>query len=68
MTTPSHLIIVCCHGIFFGDSSLTLRGHDESKWLIADFQKGETQTFVEHAKAGVKLLAEDDDAVLIFSG
>ncbi|KEY72140.1 hypothetical protein S7711_00151 [Stachybotrys chartarum IBT 7711] len=66
MSTPSHLIIVCCHGIWRGGPSA---GRDESEWLIADFQRGETDTFIEHIRAGVAALAEDPDgSVLVFSG
>ncbi|CEI67322.1 hypothetical protein FVEN_g5777 [Fusarium venenatum] len=52
----THLIIVCCHGIWLGGPA---HGYDENEWLIADFQRGETPTFVEHIKAGVAALAED---------
>ncbi|PKS07765.1 hypothetical protein jhhlp_006373 [Lomentospora prolificans] len=65
MPTPSHLVVVCCHGIWLGGKSL---GPDESEWLIAPFQKGETPTFVDHIKAGLRCLAEDKNAVLMFSG
>ncbi|KPM34152.1 hypothetical protein AK830_g12418 [Neonectria ditissima] len=62
----THLIIVCCHGIWLGGPS---RGSDEAEWLIADFQRGETDTFVEHIKAGVERLASDrEGSVLVFSG
>ncbi|CAH0002995.1 unnamed protein product [Clonostachys byssicola] len=45
------------------------KGLEESEWLIADFQRGETPTFVEHARAGVRLLAEHGrDAILAYSG
>uniref|UniRef100_A0A8H7KBE0 DUF218 domain-containing protein n=1 Tax=Bionectria ochroleuca TaxID=29856 RepID=A0A8H7KBE0_BIOOC len=63
---PSHLIVVCCHGIWLGGPS---KGLEDSEWLIADFQRGETPTFVEHARAGIRLLAEHGrDAILAYSG
>lgn len=63
---PSHLIIVCCHGVWLGGPTL---GQDESEWLIADFQRGETPTFVQHIKAGVDALAQNcPGSVLVFSG
>ncbi|OPB43912.1 SSCRP protein [Trichoderma guizhouense] len=66
MALPNHLIIVCCHGIWTGGPS---NGANEDEWLIADFQRGETDTFIEHIKAGVRCLAQDyDNAVLAFSG
>ncbi|KAI0012620.1 FolC bifunctional protein [Xylariaceae sp. FL0662B] len=63
--TPAHLVIVCCHGIWLGGPA---RGLDESEWLIASFQAGETPTFVEHVKAGLRVLKSSGDAVLMFSG
>ncbi|UKZ48465.1 hypothetical protein TrVGV298_002690 [Trichoderma virens] len=66
MTLPNHLIVVCCHGIWNGGQS---NGANEDEWLIADFQRGETPTFIEHIKAGIRCLAQDyDNAVLAFSG
>lgn len=66
MAVPNHLIIVCCHGIWTGGPS---NGANEDEWLIADFQRGETDTFIEHIKAGVRCLAQDyDNSVLVFSG
>lgn len=65
MKSLSHLIVVCCHGIWAGGPA---GGFDESEWLIAEFQVGETSTFVEHIKAGLLALADDDEALLMFSG
>jgi folylpolyglutamate synthase len=62
---PNHLIIVCGHAIWLGGPQ---DGWDESEWLIEGYKKGETPTFIEHIKAGVKLLSQDEDAVLVFSG
>jgi hypothetical protein len=62
---PSHLIVLCCHGIWLGGPS---RGQDESEWLIADFQSGETPTFIEHIKASLRLLEADPEALLVISG
>lgn len=36
--------------------------------LIEPFQKGETPTFIDHIKAGLKALAEDCHSLLVFSG
>ncbi|KAL2160613.1 hypothetical protein VTH06DRAFT_1301 [Thermothelomyces fergusii] len=62
---PTHLIIVCGHAVWVGGPK---NGWDEAEWLIQDFQRGETPTFIEHIKAGVRLLRQDDDATLVFSG
>ncbi|KAI8956594.1 hypothetical protein F5Y11DRAFT_153431 [Daldinia sp. FL1419] len=62
---PEHLIIVCCHGIWLGGPT---RGYDENEWLIADFQKGETPTFIEHIKVGLQELNRNKSSILMFSG
>ncbi|KAL4962878.1 DUF218 domain protein [Aspergillus stella-maris] len=45
-------------------------GHYESTilLLIEPFQRGETPTFMEHARAGCRLLARDPEAILVLSG
>lgn len=63
MPLPTHLIVVCCHAIYLGPNSA-----DESNWLIEPFQHGETDTYVAHVEAGVRELAKDEKALLIFSG
>ncbi|ERS99387.1 uncharacterized protein SPSK_04457 [Sporothrix schenckii 1099-18] len=62
---PSHLVVVCGHGIWRGGPA---RGHDEAEWLIESYKAGETPTFIEHIKAGIQALADDERAVVAFSG
>jgi folylpolyglutamate synthase len=62
---PSHLVIVCGHAIWLGGPK---NGWDESEWLIEGYKQGETPTFIEHIKAGVQILSQDESAVLVFSG
>lgn len=63
--TYNHLVIVCCHGIWLGGPK---RGFDESEWLIESFRASETPTFIQHIKAGLRVLKDDDSSVLMFSG
>ncbi|KAK0517448.1 hypothetical protein JMJ35_000603 [Cladonia borealis] len=59
------LIIVCCHAIWLGGPT---KGQDESEWLIENFQKNETPTFIEHIDCALKLLESQPNAMVIFSG
>ncbi|KAJ5354680.1 hypothetical protein N7541_005724 [Penicillium brevicompactum] len=60
-----HLIIVCCHAIYSGGPN---HGASEDEWVIEPFQKGETPTFTNHLKAGLKALVDDPHGLLILSG
>ena len=62
---PSHLLVDCGHAIWLGGPK---NGRDEGEWLIEGYKAGETPTFMAHIKAGVELLSQDADAVLVFSG
>ncbi|CAK7230631.1 hypothetical protein SBRCBS47491_007650 [Sporothrix bragantina] len=63
--SPNHLVVVCGHGIWLGGPA---HGHDESEWLIESYKAGETPTFIEHIKAGIQALADDERALVAFSG
>lgn len=65
MATPNHLVIVCGHAIWLGGPQ---NGHDESEWLIESYKKGETPILIEHIRAGVRALSQDDRSVLVCSG
>ncbi len=41
---------------------------DESRWVLAPFQKEELRYYIQHVKAGLKALKKDDQAILVFSG
>lgn len=65
MASPNHLVVVCGHGIWLGGPR---HGHDEAEWLIESYKAGETPTFVQHIRAGLQVLADDERAVVAFSG
>lgn len=67
---PSHLIIVCCHAIYVGDSFGDPT--DESNWLLEPFQRssgtvdesnhkpGEHITFLKHIQLGINCLDHNE--------
>jgi hypothetical protein len=55
-----------------GDNGSLRPGEDEAEWLIKEFQKGETGTFIEHVRIGLRELVKGwerwEEVVLVFSG
>lgn len=62
-----HLIIVPGHAIQW----CTDRGQDlfnEDCWYLLEYQKGQVPIFLEHIRRAANLAAEDNTALLLFSG
>ncbi|KAH8918158.1 hypothetical protein BT69DRAFT_1285947 [Atractiella rhizophila] len=67
----SHLILVPGHAIYHGPLSESNRTAllDPSNWALESFQsRTSPHTFLSHISKGVELLAQDRNALLVFSG
>ncbi len=62
----SELIIVACHAVFIGNSIDDI--YNDDKWVLFSFQKGEPIYYIQHLEAGIKMLSEKENSVLIISG
>lgn len=69
----TELVLVCCHGIFMGESA----GYaDEHNWILQPFSRsdsmlnkpGEHETFVAHIVTAAMQVHNNPTALLIFSG
>lgn len=55
------------HAIWLGHDAG--RVEDDNEWILEGMQKGgSVKTYVKHIKEGVKVLQEDPNALLVFSG
>lgn len=64
-----NLIIVPGHACFKGDlESIPENPDQEENWILNKFQKGETNYYIEHIEAGLRLAEEDPSSLLVFSG
>lgn len=60
---PKKLFVVCCNA--------TWNGPNESDWLVAPSQAGETDTYIAHIKGAFEALWDDEEpgqSAIIFSG
>lgn len=73
-TKLTHLVLVPCHSVWIGDSTITDPKHigeHDSEWAIgpkSPFLRGRTKTLKEHIKAAANIARPDPSALLIFSG
>ncbi len=63
-----HLIVVAGHAVYVGADRTRGALEKEASWSLEPFQKGQLGTMLAHIKLGVKLAAEDNSSLLIFSG
>lgn len=71
-TPATHLVVVCCHSTYDGQSDPRL----ESSWVLEPFRRAnpaihkpsEHHTLIQHILAGASILDRDPTALLVFSG
>lgn len=63
-----NLVMVAGHSVY--TSSSCEKVDKEDSWFLESYQKhpGQAATFVDHIRRGVEIAADDDDALLLFSG
>lgn len=61
----THMVMVPGHAIWKGGST---QGRLSSEWEVADFQKGQTDTFIKHVQFAANIARKDPTAILVFSG
>ncbi|KAJ8557970.1 hypothetical protein K7X08_004736 [Anisodus acutangulus] len=63
-----NLVMVAGHSVYTSRSCEKV--DKEDSWFLESYQKhpGQAATFVDHIRKGVEITADDDDALLLFSG
>ncbi|XP_031265858.1 uncharacterized protein C57A10.07 [Pistacia vera] len=66
-STLKNLVMVAGHSVY---TSSCGKIDKEDSWFLEPYQKypGQAASFVTHIEEGVKIVAEDEDAILLFSG
>lgn len=69
MNACQNLIVVAGHAPF-KESTAVVPEHPEKDdaWVLQPFQRGEPSLYIGHIRRGVALLADDANALLVFSG
>jgi len=68
-TRATHLVVVAGHSVLVS-GDLANAGRSDSVWYLYDYQRhrGLPRAIVSHVQAGVRIAAEDERALLVFSG
>ncbi|KAL2635000.1 hypothetical protein R1flu_006479 [Riccia fluitans] len=63
-----NLVMVAGHAVY--TSSSCGKADEENSWFLESYQKhpGQASTLLEHIRTGVKVAAQDDRSLLLFSG
>ena len=66
-TSPyTELIMVACHATLIGIDHSNI--DNEDNWSLAEMQRGQLATYIDHIQKGVELAAANPHAILMFSG
>jgi hypothetical protein len=65
-TQCDHLVLVAGHAVYIAEDFNHIEA-DES-WFLQSFQKGEPNYYIDHIRRGVEITADDQKALLVFSG
>ena len=63
-----HLIMVAGHAVYKAPQRDAEHVRLEDSWYLESFQHGQLATMLEHIERGVRLAAEDNSSILMFSG
>ena len=66
--SADHLIVVAGHAVYVGADRSGGALDSEESWYLEDYQRGQVATMLEHIAMGVRLAAEDNNSILLFSG
>lgn len=65
-TQCNHLVLVAGHAVYVAEDFNAIEADDS--WFLQEFQKGEPPFYIEHIRRGVEIAADDQKALLVFSG
>ena len=66
--SADHLIVVAGHAVYVGADRSDGALDSAESWYLEDYQRDQLATMLEHIAMGVRLAAEDNNSILLFSG